>query len=311
MITLKIEPPIDASAESREEFVGWISSQFSGFLGSVEEAFPDETQSTHPSELDHAAPSVERDWSVSQRSIIEMYWETLSIANQAAQAVQSKFPNWKILEIVDQGDDAHADWQKKWQNAFQGVLIPPDFEILPSWKKNEDSSPLTRIWINVGLGFGTGTHETTQLCLESIGRFFRQHPDPGHRALDFGSGSGILSIAMALMGSQVTAIEVDSLARENALGNYTLNGVSVRQLGALESCEPYTFIAANVLKNTLLEHASHLCQVFSQSRPRLMVLSGLLENDVESVRDEYARHLGASARFQVIEKGEWRSIEIS
>ena len=105
------------------------------------------------------------------------------------------------------------------------------------------------IRIAPGVGWGTGAHETTQLCLQAI----RVYAKPGMRALDFGSGSGILSIALAERGAAVDGVEIDPAANEHARENARLNGVEdrIRFFEGIPPGDPYSLIVANILAGAL------------------------------------------------------------
>jgi len=136
----------------------------------------------------------------------------------------------------------------------------------------------------------------------------------GRRVLDFGSGSGVLTLAAALLGARESlGVEIDGLAVQNAEENRRLNGLSGPQvafrdrlpdLGDDETSGRYDLIVANILKPVLIGHVSEL-------RARLsiggtVILSGLMEPDVADVRRAYAE---AGIEFDRVEKlGEWRAL---
>src|SRR6266496_5276605 len=122
----------------------------------------------------------------------------------------------EFREIEDQ------DWLGEWKKSWQPVAVGRNFVIAPPWTAAVEQNRLV-IRIEPGRAFGTGTHETTQLCLTAIEKYFA-----GNSFLDVGTGTGILAIAAAKLApkAQVEACDVDSdaiiIARENA----ELNGVS-------------------------------------------------------------------------------------
>jgi ribosomal protein L11 methyltransferase len=156
-----------------------------------------------------------------------------------------------------------------------------------------------------GPGFGDGRHPTTQLCLEALAALA-----PRGRAwllLDFGSGSGILSIAGALLGARVDAIEIDARAIEHAERNVAASGAegSIRQRTTLEEASgPFDMVVANILCGVLLSFAAPL--VAHVPRDGALVLSGLVSTDVPEVSGAYARLLGA--RPEVYEREDWRAL---
>ena len=122
------------------------------------------------------------------------------------------------------------DWTGKWKAQVGPVRISEGLTVAPPWSEVPRSEPPRSdrplvVRINPGTGFGTGGHETTQLCLRQLEKRIR----PGDRVLDVGSGSGVLSIAAVLLGaSRATGIDIDPETIGNALENARLNGVADR-----------------------------------------------------------------------------------
>ncbi len=169
-----------------------------------------------------------------------------------------------------------------------------------------DGAPAGAILIEPGPGFGDGSHETTRVCLQALAALA---PRTGPwRMLDFGSGSGILSIAAARRGAVVDAVEIDALAAAHGERNATANGVSerIRTLRTLEQTRPpFDFVMANILRAVLLDYAGELVERMAAGAA--LVLSGLVSTDVPEVSVRYASHLGGD-RPEVYERGEWRAL---
>lgn len=168
----------------------------------------------------------------------------------------------------------------------------------------------TTIVLEPGVGFGTGSHETTQLCLLAL-RFIARTGGPLGSVLDFGSGSGILAIAAAKLGATVHAVDIDKRALEHARHNARLNGVDTR-IG-LDTClrdpsSEYDVLLANILRPVLLEWAPALCA--RQSRKGHMVLSGLLATDVPEILACYQPRL-APMHAHLHQRGEWWAVMFS
>ena len=163
-----------------------------------------------------------------------------------------------------------------------------------------------RVALAPGPGFGTGAHETTQLCLQAIHAL---HPRARPwRLLDFGSGSGILSIAGAKLGAQVQAIEIDELAIEHARVNAELNGVEsqVRFGTALEEASGlFELVVANILLPVLTRAAPEL--VARRAPSGALVLSGLVGTDVPAAIASYSPLVGGG-RPEIYERGDWRAL---
>ncbi len=255
--------------------------------------------------LDSAWAPNERDWvsekNQSEGGEVELFFSDMTSAQKCFDELRS-LPNL-ILRGVE--ELAEEDWNAKWKESFQGIDLSPHWKILPYWKKSEASvHNLPVIWINPGAGFGTGTHETTQLCLQAISQYVQE----GWKTLDFGSGSGILSVASAIKGAKVAAIEIDTLAEDNARENARLNAV-IDRIGFFRDLDEmsgkFNLVVANILKNVLLQYAEQLVGCVKENG--ILVLSGLIENDVPDVKRCYSLLLGGKEP-QILEKNEWRAL---
>jgi ribosomal protein L11 methyltransferase len=183
------------------------------------------------------------------------------------------------------------------------IDVGPRWQILPPGGVARAGAVPLRM--TPGPGFGDGAHPTTQLCLQALAALA---PRGGAwRLLDFGSGSGILSIAAARLGATVDAVENDPRAIEHALRNLVLNDAvaSVRQLTAIDGAAgPFDVVVANILRSVLVSFAAPL--VARLARGGALVLSGLVYTDVPDVIGAYARLLGA--RPEIYERDEWRGL---
>lgn len=188
-----------------------------------------------------------------------------------------------------------------------GIPIRPHWRIIPPGGTVEGGE--IGIIVKPGAGWGTGAHETTQLCLQAIAMMVPKHdPQSGWSLLDFGSGSGILSIGGARLGACVTAIEIDEEGIANAEENARLNGVGdrIQSARALEVKEErFDVVVANILRPILLDFAKSLCAHLAPGGT--LILSGLVATDLPEVGTRYASFL--SGRQPVIYKrGEWRAL---
>ena len=128
------------------------------------------------------------------------------------------------------------DWATSWQKYYQPIPVGRRIYIVPEWMRGRDiPDGRVPLYLNPGLTFGTGSHPTTQLCLELL----EDAVVPGGRALDLGCGSGILAIAALALGAEhVTGVDIDPKAVDVAYENAAMNGVGRDRL---------TVLAGNVL----------------------------------------------------------------
>ncbi len=199
--------------------------------------------------------------------------------------------------------------------------LPADLTIPPRWRITASASASTStpdrdvahrltLVLLPGPGFGDGTHPTTHLCLQALAALApRASADtPAWRMLDFGSGSGVLSLGAALLGATVCAVEIDPGAIAHAERNAHATGVAtrIRHARSLDDAPgPFDLVIANILRGVLLEHAAGL--VARLAPDATLVLSGLISTDVPEVSATYARLLGGQ-RPEVYEREDWRAL---
>ncbi|MGH7878603.1 MAG: 50S ribosomal protein L11 methyltransferase [Candidatus Binataceae bacterium] len=196
-------------------------------------------------------------------------------------------------------------WATMWQKRFERFQVGARLLVVPPWDRTCQADR-TAIVIRPGQAFGTGHHASTYGTLSLV----EQLLDGGdcERALDVGTGSGILAIAMCKLGAkQVVAIDLDAIALENARENAELNRVE-RHLrlttAPLRSIRGrFDLITANILSSVLIEMAPRLKALL---RPGAhLVLAGILAREVRSVREVYDKELGwLRARAD----GAWRAL---
>lgn len=179
------------------------------------------------------------------------------------------------------------DWLRSWMDAYEPLRIGERLWVCPSWKPVPPQCTVP-LRLDPGLAFGTGTHPTTALCLE----WLDGHSCAGKTVLDYGCGSGILALAAALLGAtQVHAIDNDPQAltatRDNAERNNIAGQIDIIAAGD-PSCLSLQadILLANILAAPLIELASLLQLLLAPSG--LLVLSGLLESQIEAVQSAYA-----------------------
>ena len=197
---------------------------------------------------------------------------------------------------------ADQNWMEAWKERYQPIPIGKHLVIVPAWMESPDPGRLP-IGIDPGMAFGTGTHPTTQLCLEFIEEYLAGSNDiPGSSTtvIDVGCGSGILSIAALKLGSAFAlGVDIDEAAirasRENALTNGIKDELFELGIGSVMEIRGQKFKLANaklVLANIL---APVLVRLFDGGLAELVapggriVLSGILVEQVESVKQAAER----------------------
>jgi len=173
------------------------------------------------------------------------------------------------------------DWVQYTQSQFKEILISNSLRILPPWEEDTSFNGTT-IFIEPGSGFGTGSHPTTKLCLKWIEKNLKSNK----RVLDFGSGSGILSIfAKKITGNLVSGVEIDKLAIKNANYNNKINGVKIDYIlsNNFNFNEKFDIVLSNILANILISLSNN----FEKITKNELLLSGILLNQVDQIIREY------------------------
>lgn len=304
---------------SRADWLNWIWSEFGsqGLQGIHEgtmlaQEAHEKGFETDPWIVDQGLAPEHRDWMSEQsQSQIELYFNVATDAKRVEKRVREDFPE---VEIISLEEVEAQDWDAEWKKNYQGAKVPPNWWIIPPWMKEtpEVAGSSDRILIlNPGAGFGTGTHPTTQLCLRTLSENWRQIAEEFHsvETLDFGSGSGILSVATALLGGTALGCEIDELANENARENASLNGVSDRvkfQTQLPLQTKKFPLLIANILKPILLEYGPELMKRLE--RGGFVILSGLIEKDLEEILPRYQALLGREYVARILALEEWRAV---
>jgi ribosomal protein L11 methyltransferase len=204
----------------------------------------------------------------------------------------------KVSEVTDR--DWLAEWKKDWQPVEVGRFI-----IAPPWSDVTAAHNRIVIRIEPGMAFGTGTHETTRLCLKAIEKYFR-----GGSFLDVGTGTGVLAIAAAKMfpDARVDAYDTDAEAVQIARENARLNSVGdqiIFRVGSVEEQTPSAdFVCANLTAPVIVD----LLPLLLGATCGRLVLSGILDSQVELVESRL-RKLGATT-VQTDQDGEWIALVV-
>jgi len=177
-----------------------------------------------------------------------------------------------------------CDWVRQTQSQFAPICVGRIW-IVPSW--HEPPQPgACNVRIDPGVAFGTGTHPTTRLCLA----WLDQHLVPGSSVLDYGCGSGILSICAAMLGAaEVVGVDIDEQAVLTARSNAQRNAVPARYTCpeelARRAPSSFDLVIANILANPIVLLAPTLVRHLKPCGS--IVLSGILERQVDAVLAAY------------------------
>lgn len=218
-------------------------------------------------------------------------FEGLRIYNLPSSSVR----DMRLREVADR------DWLGEWKKSWQPVRVARRFMIAPPWSEVREEPERIVIRIEPGMAFGTGTHETTRLCLAAIEKYFA-----GGSLLDVGTGTGILSIAAAKLfpAARIEACDTDAEAVEIAVENARLNGVAERISFRVGTVEETTASADVVCANLTADVIVKLLPALINATCGRLILSGILVTQTELVRTRL-HELGVTEEPEVMADGEW------
>lgn len=243
---------------------------------------------------------------VSERAIdydsgLSVYFSTNQDAEKFVQQLSEKLiKNSGVLEEEVQ------DWNAKWRESYSAIKVSDDLEIVPSWEKPNLANSLL---IYPGMGFGTGSHETTYLCLKAFREYCSK--EKIDTCLDFGCGSGILGLATYLFYPEIDVdfYDIDQAALDNTVQNIELNNFSNKKYQLLLAAgrdnlqDRYKLVFANILKNVLEYEIDFLAN--SCEEQGFLILSGLLKGQEKDIIQSYIQKNSNLHLLETYQKGDW------
>ncbi|MBA4535883.1 50S ribosomal protein L11 methyltransferase [Bacillus aquiflavi] len=229
--------------------------------------------------------------------IIKAYLPVNSFLSETIDEIKEAIHNL-ILYNIDIGKNKvtinevnEEDWATAWKKYYHPVKISKRFTIVPTW---EEYTPINTdeliIELDPGMAFGTGTHPTTVMCIQALERTVHK----GDTIIDVGTGSGVLSIAAAMLGAKkITAFDLDEIAVTAAKQNIELNHVhhivSVAQNNLLDGViEEADMIVANILAEIIVKLIKDASRVIKKNG--YFIASGIIQPKKEEVKAVLVSH---------------------
>ncbi len=181
---------------------------------------------------------------IPEKRALDIYFERAP-SNSFIELVRSRFPEVKLQVKSEQ----EKDWLEEWKKGFKPFALAGGHWVVPSWCKPPEQAK-HNIWIDPGMAFGTGTHETTQLVAEELVNL------KAKSLLDVGTGTGILAIMAKQMGiEKVAATEIEEDSRRVAHENFERNGfkdIRLDEKQVEDIFETYDIVVANIIDGVLV-----------------------------------------------------------
>ena len=209
---------------------------------------------------------------------------------------------WEIT--LDEKEN--QDWSKKWKEKWTVTHVTDRIAVVPSWLTYKPKENEVTITLDPGCAFGTGTHQTTQLCMKALEKYLNK----GDKVADIGTGSGILAIlALKLGASSAYGCDIDETVIDVCKDNARINNVDATfELNSADKLtEKYDFVCANILHNVLYEIMGDLKNLLKPNGK--MSLSGILDDKKDVVLKAIEEH--KLNIIETIEQDQWVSYVVT
>ena len=232
--------------------------------------------------------------------VVGLYDAQYDMSRVISQLSKSKVLGKNFNHKLDQLED--KDWEREWMINFHPMQFGERLWICPSWRDVPDPNAVN-VMLDPGLAFGTGTHQTTSLCLRWLDRLELSEAT----VVDFGCGSGILGIAALKLGAQrVVGIDIDPQALLASQDNANRNDVGEKIELYLPEHQPELkadVVLANILAGPLRELRTVITE-YCKTGGKL-VLSGILDNQAQDINDLYSHDFEMEP---IMIDGEWARV---
>ncbi len=219
---------------------------------------------------------------------------------EAVSFIEERLKNADIEFEWAINDCAAEDWVNNWKQYFHPMPIGEKLLIRPIWEEEYDAGGRKVLHLEPGLAFGTGSHPTTKLCLETLENYI----DENSTVLDIGCGSGILSIAALLLGAKSAfGVDIDKLAVKTALANAKENGFEPPVFDAVNGnlsdkvSGKFNVIVANIVADIIMEFNTQVGEFLTDDG--VYITGGIIDTRADEVKASFAAN-----GFEIIESFE-------
>ena len=242
------------------------------------------------------------------KGIVHVYVSPEENPAEAVSFLKERYVAEGIDCEIDEVVCKNADWENNWKKYFKPMPVGERLLIRPIWEDEYDAMGRAVLHLEPGLAFGSGTHDTTRLCLETL----EKYAYPGKTILDVGCGSGILSVASLLLGADsAVGVDIDALAVKTAKENGITNGFEEPQFTVLKGSTTdnvtgkFDIIAANIVADIIIGLCRNVRDYMNPGA--VFITSGIIVPREEDVLAAFAENgLEVIARH---ESGGWLCFE--
>lgn len=196
-----------------------------------------------------------------------------------------------IKHEIDLSVCRNQDWENNWKDYFKPMAVGEKLLIRPVWDNDYDPQGRTVLDIEPGLAFGSGGHDTTRLCLETL----EKHISPETELLDIGCGSGILGVAGLLLGAKnATGVDIDELAVKTARENGKMNGFDEPKFTVFQGnltdkvSGKYDVVVANIVADIIVMFTRDVGKFLKEDG--VYITSGIIDTREQDVLDAFEKY---------------------
>lgn len=232
------------------------------------------------------------------KALVHIYISPEESPAEAVAFLRERYTAEGIENEITLDPCVEEDWINNWKQYFKPIPVGEKLLIRPTWEEVQDSGGRIVLDLDPGLAFGTGTHETTRLCMELLEKYVQ----PGMDVLDVGCGSGILSVAALLLGAEkAVGVDIDELAVKTADENAAINHVAERFTGICGNLTDkvtgkYDIVVANIVADVIIMLTKDVEQFMKPDTVYLM--SGIIDTREQDVLAAVEQH------FEIIDRKE-------
>ncbi len=225
------------------------------------------------------------------KAIVHVYISPEENPQEAVAFLSERYSAEGIKNEIILTQCKNEDWENNWKQYFHPIPIGEKLLIRPTWEDEFEPSGRKVLNIEPGLAFGTGSHETTRLCLETL----EKHIQGGESVLDIGCGSGILSIASLLLGAEkAVGVDIDALAVKTAIENGEVNNFRQPEYTILQGnltdkvSGKFDVVVANIVADVIIMFCKDVAAFMKDTA--VFITSGIIDTREQDVVNAFAEN---------------------